>query len=262
MGRRWLGLPWWRWACGGLLVVDFLFTLAWPTTVEGWVTLVAGMVVIFGAIAAVIPAGRRWLLARWGSLALLFSRLPLRVVRLTTLRKMQEVERRTTARSVEPNLRLEVDRIHDAIPLYRQDKPETLLYSLIQVWFVNIDPVNPVRELSAEVGVKPIAVSHEWKRSHGRWAIGTKPENVGSWTELRPKVDLQPGAVAKLNAFSRWEDQTYIFADDRTMDVAQDSLHIPWDNCFVQIHLRGIAFERLFTFRLLSGPTFALLPEG
>lgn len=190
------------------------------------------------------------------------ARFSLRIIRLSTVEDLQEASGLKRVGSVEPNLRIELEKVHDAIPLYSPEKPGKILYLLIQAWFVNVDSANAVRELSAEIGVKPVVGSHGWKRSHGRWAIGTKREDVGSWTELRPKVDLPSGAVGKLNAFSRWEDQTYIFADDDTMWVSRDSLHVPWDTCFVQIHLRGISFERLFTFRLLSGPTFALLPES
>lgn len=164
-----------------------------------------------------------------------------------------------------PNKRIEVQQAHDAIALF--DESGKALYQLIQVWFVNVDPTTTVREISAEISWSPATGgSQGWTGAFGRWAIGTKPENVGGWTELRPKTDFAPGAVGKLNAFQRFGDggliTSRIFAETNGIGSWLREHAIGAHDCFVHIQLRGVGFERLFSFRLLNGATFALLPEN
>ena len=66
--------------------MESLAALTWPTSVEGWVTLIAGVVVILTALATWIPATRHLVVSPARRfLRSLPSRFPLRVVRKSTL---------------------------------------------------------------------------------------------------------------------------------------------------------------------------------
>jgi hypothetical protein len=174
-------------------------------------------------------------------------------------------ERRRTIRrqadrieSLPPNTRIEVEDIQDAIWLETPEKK--LAFQLIQVWFRNVDPTQAVRQVSAEVRVSD-ARGIDLHSDFGRWVLGTKKENVGSWSTIQPKTDFLPnaGMPEKLNAFFKLPDRTecHIFNGEYSAhNLFGEELH-------VRIHLRGVGFDRTFHFRLLNTPqTFALLPQG
>ena len=60
-------------------------SLGWPTTLEGWIQLGAGLVIIAGALAALVPKGRAMLVGAWRAVRCLPARLPVRIVRASTL---------------------------------------------------------------------------------------------------------------------------------------------------------------------------------
>jgi hypothetical protein len=133
------------------------------------------------------------------------------------------------------------------------------LYRVTQVWFQNADK-HKVASISAEIIVKGPS-DRFWRKDVGAWAIGTLPENVGNWTELRHSIDLAPGEIGKLNVFRRYVRprslECFMFADGETQD--QDRIVFGKD-LRVSIELNGVGVDRTFQFNLLNdGPRFALL---
>jgi hypothetical protein len=178
----------------------------------------------------------------------------------TEKRKGSSGRRKTDQVPPDPNKRIGYVRVRDDdIQLFDQASGQ-YLFTVVQVWFRN-ESQTPVTELSAQILVTD---DHEdyWTSHHGRWAIGTKAENVGGWTETKIKVDLAPGELGKLNAFVKGPGalpnrcRFYVEKDDGSPDWEI------WGSdraVRLQLHAGG-GIDRTFQFRLVNDDgTFALL---
>ncbi len=117
-----------------------------------------------------------------------------------------------------------------------------------------------MKELSAELLLYD--ENDPVQREFARWAIGTEPENVGSWRTVQPKISLNPGEVGKLNVFARYvgEQACYIYATDD--GEFRDNDAAIWEkSATVRVRLNAIGFERWLVFRLVNAKTFALNPQ-
>lgn len=90
-----LGLPWWWWAYGTLLVIDWIVGTVFPWIVEHDRLLegIAAIIVIIGAAIAFVPWVRNQANAGWRFLRSLPARFPLRVVRTNTLAVLRANQR-------------------------------------------------------------------------------------------------------------------------------------------------------------------------
>jgi hypothetical protein len=162
---------------------------------------------------------------------------------------------------VNPNDRIAYEGVKDDDVQLFDSSDGTFLYSLIQVWFRNVDQ-SPITELSAEIVVTD---DHEeyWKRSYGRWAIGTLPQNVGGWEKTKIKVDLAPGEKGKLIAFQKhpqaMPESCRFFVDGH--DDGNPDRDIWGRDRAVSVRLTAKGgIDRTFQFRLVNETdTFALL---